>query len=404
MAKRPAASKRLSADNLARLGAERLGELMFEMSGDDAIWKRRLRMELAAEVGAPDLAAEIDKRLTSVAASRARVSWRKRPEVIRDLRTLLHMIHDRLAALDLGLAAQRLLDWFALYPGLAARVKDPKGELLALFESAAQSLWETLDTAHESGLAAAAFTATAMARRPGDWARWLDAGGTAVGPALAAAILALLRAEGPPSGAPMRLIVLRLADLSGDVDVWLETLPTTHRHLPEIGAQIALRLLGAGRIEAARQALEAARPRPAADGRRWGARRPAPAPAAAPDWELADIAVLEAEGRMDEAQAARWAVFERDLSADALRDYLARLDDFEDVAALERAFAHAATYPRVLPALAFLMEWPALREAADLVAARSAELPATAPAMSDWARILEARHPEAAEILLRRPK
>ena len=75
MAKRPGAPKKsLTEGNLAALGADRLAALLVELSTTDQ--KRRLRMELAAEVGAPDLALELDKRLTTLATSRARVSWR----------------------------------------------------------------------------------------------------------------------------------------------------------------------------------------------------------------------------------------------------------------------------------------------------------------------------------------
>ena len=52
MAKRPATAKKtLSAANLKALGDARLADLLMEMAGEDAGWKRRLRMELAAEVG-----------------------------------------------------------------------------------------------------------------------------------------------------------------------------------------------------------------------------------------------------------------------------------------------------------------------------------------------------------------
>ena len=50
------AKKTVNAANLAALGAARLADLLIEAAGADASLKRRLRMELAAEVGAPDLA------------------------------------------------------------------------------------------------------------------------------------------------------------------------------------------------------------------------------------------------------------------------------------------------------------------------------------------------------------
>jgi hypothetical protein len=43
------------------------------------------------------------------------------------------------------------------------------------------------------------------------------------------------------------------------------------------------------------------------------------------DWEDAQIAVLEAFGRIYDAEAARWSCFERSLSDSHLRDYLKHL-------------------------------------------------------------------------------
>ncbi|MFK9391048.1 DUF6880 family protein, partial [Escherichia coli] len=72
MARRPPAPKRLNAANLTGLGADRLGDLLMQAADADPILKRRLRLILAAEAGADALALELDKRLTAVAASRAR--------------------------------------------------------------------------------------------------------------------------------------------------------------------------------------------------------------------------------------------------------------------------------------------------------------------------------------------
>ena len=141
MAKRPSpARKTLSAANLAALGPERLADLLLQATVGDTNLKRLLKLELAAEVGAPDLALEIDKRLAALEASKTRVSWRKRPELVADLQVHRRMIVDRLAALDPPMALDRLVAWFDLYPGLAERVKDPKGELSNVLFDAAPDL------------------------------------------------------------------------------------------------------------------------------------------------------------------------------------------------------------------------------------------------------------------------
>jgi len=84
--------------------------------------------------------------------------------------------------------------------------------------------------------------------------------------------------------------------------------------------------------------------------------------------------LLEALGRGDEAQAARWSCFERALSAEHLRAYLKRLPEFDDVEAETRALDYAERYGSLLQTLAFLVSWPALDRAARLVTARATEL------------------------------
>ena len=126
----------------------------------------------------------------------------------------------------------------------------------------------------------------------------------------------------------------------------------------------------AGRIAEAEQALAASDPDAEAAGR-------APAPASELGllaWTDAWIDLLEAKGDRDAAQAARWAAFARDLAAAPLRAYLRRLADFDDVVATDRAIALAMDFRPFTRALAFLVDWPALPEAARLIRARAAEI------------------------------
>jgi hypothetical protein len=396
MAKRPpTAKKTVSAPNLATLGADRLAALLIEAAAADASLKRRLRMELAAEVSPADLAFEIDKRLVAVAGSRARVSWRKRPALIADLRSLLRIIADRLAPLDVRLALDRLVAWFDLYPGLTARVSDAKGELPLLFDAATAELAAVASGAGPD--VAGPVLADALSTRLNPWASWIGRGAHGLDPVLARRLLHDV-SHGPKPTGRLALVVRKLADRSGDLDAWIHSIPEEDVGKPEIGAKIARRLALAGRAGEARAALEASRTA-VAPKTRWGrAGEPEPPPDA---WSAAEIAVLEAEGRADEADEARWARFERTLSADDLRTFLARLPDFEDVVALDRAFELAAAHPDAMRGLAFLMAWPALREAADLILARKSEIRGAHDEVPLWAGRLAGRQPFAALLLLR---
>lgn len=399
MAKRPATAKKtLSAANLKALGDARLADLLMEMAGEDAGWKRRLRMELAAEVGAADLALEIDKRLNTLATSRAKVSWRKRPALISDLWSLRRIIVERLAVMDGRLGLDRLVAWFDLYPGLAARVKDPKGEMATMFDAASADLASVASLAGTE--VAAPVLVEALATRLSEWASWVGRGAVAMDPGLARAVLKGMTEGRPRPTGRLALVVRKLADRSGDLDAWIASLPDEDRARPEIGAETARRLAEAGRAVEARSALEASRP-VAKEGSRWGRRAPEPPPSPPEAWLAAEIAVLEAEGDARGASDARWMLFERTLAEAPLRVEIARLADFEDVVALDRAFAHAQAYVDATAGLRFLMNWPALREAGEMVMARAGEIRGSADEIPLWASRLEGRHPAAALALIR---
>ena len=397
MARQSRISTRLSAAGLERLGAARLADLLIEEGAGNANLKRRLRLELAAQAGPDVLALEIDKRLTALAAARTRVSWRKRGELIEDLTAHRRMIVERLAPETPGEALAVLIRWFDLFPGLSVRVKDAKGELSAALEAAAPDLFTLAETAGDEALRD---LVDALRRRPQDYARWISSAGEALGPLTARRLLDGLdvSTRKTPAG---RNLLRRLADRAGDLDLWLSLVTPEQAGSPDVAADIARRLLEVGRTAEARAALEAALS-PSPLNRRWTyGRDPTDgAPRLTPAWEAASIEVMDAEGHRREAQDLRWRLFERDLSAPVLRDYLSRLADFDDVEALDRAFVHASTHPDFEAAMRLLMEWPAHREAAALVLARPREArQVLRPASADWASRLAQRYPEAAEIL-----
>ncbi len=398
MAKKPSTAKKaVTAPNLESLGAKRLAALLLEAGAADPALKRRLRMELAAEVGAADLAFEIDKRLTAIDASRARVSWRKRPGLLNELRSLLRIIVDRLALLDARLALDRLVLWFDLYPGLTARVSDAKGELPLLFDAATADLAAVADRAEVE--AAASVFIEALSTRLNPWATWVGRAAPSLDADLARRVLSSVAKGAKPTGR-LALVVRKLADRAGDLDAWLLSLSGEEARKPEVGAEVARRLALAGRAAEARGALEAARVGGDGPSRtRWG-RSFTPEPLS-DAWTIAEIAVLEAEGRTAEATEARWARFARTLSADDLRRLLSDLPDFEDVVALDRAVEIAAHHPDAMAGLAFLMNWPALREAAAMIVARRDEIRGGHEDAPLWASRLASRHPLAALVLLR---
>jgi ribosomal protein L22 len=391
--KRPTAAslKRVTAENLERLGAERLAEILLEVAGTRVELKRRLRMELAAEQGPEHLLPEIDRRIALLGASRGAVSWRQRPAFVRDLDGVRGLIAGRLAGLDLAAAQDRIVVFLGLSANAQRRVRDKEGAVDAVFARAARDAVEVLARAGPQD--GGARLASAIARQPHDWSRWSAAALFDDQPDLARSTLGYLGAR---TGAGWPPIVRRLADAAGDAAAFSATFSDEQLRLPQIAAEVAQRFIRAGDLEQARQVLEAA-VKPGLFRRGRGGR-------AEPDfdWESAWIDYLEAAGRSDEAQAARWASFERTLSAERARAYVKRLPDFEDVEAEERAFAFAQAHPDAERALTLLIDWPALPEAARFIAARAEELRLSPEQAELWARRLRRRFPEAAQRLLRR--
>lgn len=392
--KRPTAAslKKVTADNLARLGAERLAAILVAAADTRPDLKRRLRMELAADQGADHLTAEVDKRLQSLGSSRSKVSWRQRPSFIRDLDVLRRLISERLEELDRAAALDRLWRLMEVARPLALRVRDRDGELAAVFERAAMDVGGLL---HACDIASASEALVeAVTRNPGGWAQWLHLVLAQASQELSHAALLRISAKSGPTAAWIGLI-RQMADAAGDPEAYRATYTEAALRSPGVSAEVARRFLDGGNLAEARAVLEAAAP--VTTGKRKGAA----ARELDFDWETIWIEVLERSGDVKAAQAARWASFERTLSADRVRDFTRRLSDFEDVEAEDRAFAFARAHHDAPRGLAFLMDWPALGEAARMVEARADDLRGSSDQAELWAGQLRLRHPRAAQQLLR---
>ena len=129
--------KTLNKDNLTALGAERLADLLLEVSTGSADIKRRLRLELSHSVGATELARDVRKRLVSLRKSTSFVGWRKRKSLIKDLNTQLDMITDKIAPEEPTEAFNLLWLFIELAPSVYERVDDSRGDVGDVFRSAA---------------------------------------------------------------------------------------------------------------------------------------------------------------------------------------------------------------------------------------------------------------------------
>lgn len=186
----------------------------------------------------------------------------------------------------------------------------------------------------------------------------------------------------------VRMALKDIADAMGDADAFIAQYDPETRKVPKIAAEIAARLLAAGRAEDALGFIERAK----ISEDRWIPH----------EWQDTRLAALEELGRGEEAQAFRWACFERELSVVHLRAYLKRLPDFDDIEAEERAMELAKTYPSLLAALQFFLAWPSIAHAADLLIQRHSEIDGNRyEYLTSAAETLSERHPLAATLALR---
>ncbi len=414
-----ASGKALNAANLEALGAARLAELLLEISAGDAAAKRRLRLALAGSAGSADVAREVTKRLASIAKARSFIDWQKVKPLATDLDAQRRAIRDLVAPTDPHEAFELMWRLVGCAESVFARSDDGSGRLAAIFHDAARDLGLLAQAARleTAGLAERAFEAL----RRDNYGAWEELV-PILAPQLGVPGLGVLRermtawhAEPiviPPererrvigwssSGKiyadqvetshrrrTATFVLQQIADAQGDVDSYIAQFEAGSRKAPAVAAGIARRLLEAGRPQEAWGALEAVD-----SGRRdW----------IPIEWEQARVDTLEALGRSEEAQAFRWQRFVTTLNATHLRAYLRKLPDFEDFDAEQRALMHALAYGDVHQALAFLIGWPDLQRANQLVLARAQELNGDLyELLAPAADALEGKHPLASTLLRR---
>jgi hypothetical protein len=414
-----ASGKTLNAANLQALGAARLAELLLEIAADDAAAKRRLRLALAAGAGSGDAAREVGKRLTTLAKARGLIEGPKVKALADEVEGLRRAIGELVAPADPREAFDLMWRLAGCADAVLKRSDDRGGRLEAIFAGAVQDLGplaqaavlDPLDLAarafeplrndsagvfgdlvhvlapqlREPGLSAlkgrmAAWQAEPVVTPPQHERRVVGWGG---GGAIYAD-----RIDATQRRRVTQRVLQRIADAQGDVDGYIAQVSDQARASPVIAAEIARRLLKAGRPQEASEALDAV----GSGDRNW---MPA-------EWDAARLETLDALGRAEAAQSLRWQRFVQKLEASYLRDYMRKLPDFEDFEAEQRGLTHALTFRDVHQALVFLVGWPDLQRANELVLSRTKELNGDLyEVLSPAADALQEKYPLAATLLRR---
>ena len=380
--------KTLNKANLADLGADRLADLLIEVSQGSADIKRRLRLELSHNLGVTELAHEVRKRLASLRKSKSFVSWRKRKALVKDLDTQVVMIVNKIAPDDPITAFDLLWQFIELAPSLYERADDRRGDIGEVFRSAIVHFADIAPcTDVDAETLADRVWRIVSDNGYGEWDGIISILAPTLGEAglsyLKAhverfadtplfepeveheAILFLreLRGEADHSAERKQRFVQQclqeIATASGDTDAYIGQYSSEDLRNKVVAAEVAMLLLKDSKAKDALVLLSNV----ADDGGSFGQEQ----------WDDAYISTLTVLGRHS-AQAHRWLCFENRLSIDHLHAFLKGLPDFEDVEAEDRARAYALTYPDVLRALHFCLKWSDLSTAAQLVKTRTDEL------------------------------
>lgn len=139
--------KTLSAKNLEALGAERLAELLMQISIGHPPVKRRLRLELAGAQGSREVANEVRKRMTSIARSRMFIDWQNRKDLVADLETQRRAILDQVAKSDPAEALELMWRFTTLANSVFERCDDSSGTIIGIFHAACRDIGEIAQVA-----------------------------------------------------------------------------------------------------------------------------------------------------------------------------------------------------------------------------------------------------------------
>lgn len=368
-----ATRSRLTEAALAELGPAKLAALVLEEAQANPVFRKRVTAALASMQGPEAVAKLVERRLSSLEKARSSIDWPKIKEFEKDLAATLATILDEIGPVAPSLAFDLLLRFLADASGVFQRVLASSNHLDDLYAQAATNLGPLAErqapaeraNLPERVLAAANDGDSLASRMIGSMLEHASAAELETWDGLLARKVASV--ADAYRAYPYRQLRQDIATRRDDLDGWI-ALERQKSDRVRDPLAIAEKLIAAGRAAEALPWLDSDNASPVgftdaldiADGvsrrdprlrARVGLRARA----------------LETLGRKQEAQDLRWATFKTTLDPTVLRDYIAKLDDFAEFDALDKAFAHAVSARARYRALAFLTEWPRLDHAAALV-------------------------------------
>ncbi|WP_271899446.1 DUF6880 family protein [Candidatus Phyllobacterium onerii] len=275
----------LNAKNLEALGAERLAALLIDISTGSAANKRRLRIELAGMQSGEEVAREVAKRLSSIDRSKSKIGWRRVKALKSDLDTQRRVIAETIAGSDVDEALEVMWRFMGVAHSVFGRCADSNGTIMAIFRHALTDLGVIAMAAEQNPrrLADRAFSAL----QQNDYGQY-DTLIEVLAPALGLEGLDHLKmlfvewskhvedilpgTDGRSDARvsyedilnlrkrdrTIRTALEQIADAQGDVDAFIAQQNKEARSEPTVAAEIARKLVAAGRTAEAFDAINMA--------------------------------------------------------------------------------------------------------------------------------------------------
>ncbi len=119
--------KLITAEKLAKLGFDRLAEIVVEHADEDLALRKKLRLAIAANTGPTRLTTEVDRRIRSLDRGRSFLDHKQSRALAGELDDLRTAITDRLATVSALEAADRLQRLVACAPAVMRREAESSG-------------------------------------------------------------------------------------------------------------------------------------------------------------------------------------------------------------------------------------------------------------------------------------
>jgi hypothetical protein len=274
MARKP----KITEEALAKLGADRLANLLLAEAGRNRQVKRDLELALEAGKGTFGLVASIRKRLTVIGGSRAGLLGDKAQELLDELVRLKARIINDVAATAPDEALELLWQFIDLHGDIIERTYDRSGRVGAVFRDACGELGEIAKRAkpRREKFAEQVF-ARVIVNSYGVLDDLIKETAVGLGSDGLTALRKLLQAsrdgrlaankgrERPAAQhdhtlSSISLALRDVADCQGDVDAYMDAHSGRDPSNPAFAAEIAIRLVAADRAGEALAVLDAATP------------------------------------------------------------------------------------------------------------------------------------------------